>query len=448
MVRVGTRPRSSIRTPGPSAADPMPRLARPHFLLAIGAALVTPAAGQSLVTMDTAGNVDGFTDPAGACNYPGGPQLSQANYVSGAPPGCAAPAGPVPGPPALVGDIAVNLIDDTFWITDGFSVTEYDSPATAFNGFDASPGIYLNNPITGLGFNSAINTLWMTDGVRAIEVIPPSEGTCPSFATTVTPPFDLPVTPPNQATDISWDPITSSLFVCDDAGFVHNVLPGGAAGPFPTFQPATSAPCALGGSLQGLVVDRAANVAGTMWVTDGSTIYYVSAATGGPANPTFYAPNACSFGTGFGTMMGLAANYTAIGFGSPSGGQNPFPFPFNGFPAIGSSGHSIVPNPGFELAVAGARVGELGALYIGVESICPGIPIDNGELLINLGTSFFIASFVADENGLATVPLPLPPGLKTGVTLMAQMILLELDFATPFFGISTTRGLAFTTTVL
>ena len=113
-----------------------------------------------------------------------------------------------------------------------------------------------------------------------------------------------------------------------------------------------TAVCGLGTQLQGISVDTGGSP-GALYVTDGNQVYYVDALTGAAGPSRFYSSSPCYFTSAGRAIMGLKGTSFTIGFGSPSGGQNPLS-EFNGFPGIGAKGQSVVPIPEFRIEVGGA----------------------------------------------------------------------------------------------
>jgi len=254
--------------------------------LAVLAIAAPPTLGQTLYGMDPALTVMEFAGPPDPlnCLYPNGPIVS------------AFPA-PVPGFPCndpvglispLAGDVAVDRINDTVWAADDFHITEYTPQGVPLNGFNPPTPM---TPVMGLGFDALARTLWVSNGVLIAEVMPPANCvTTP--AVIVSGPW--PVPPPlNLVTDVSVDPLTGTLWVCDIQGQVLNLTKFGA--PIgPVINPAIA--CGLG-PLLGIAVDTATpNLLGSpqaLYVTDGFMVAYVDAMTGFLAPTTFYTPHPC-----------------------------------------------------------------------------------------------------------------------------------------------------------
>ena len=303
------------------------------------ATLVIAAPGtsaQTLYGMDPGLLVVELTGPPdpGNCLYPNGPMVSTF------------PA-PVPGFPCnypvglghlRAGDVAVDRVKDTVWAADDFHIAEYTPQGAPLNGFN-SPGPM--TPVMGLGFDAQAKTLWVSNGSLIAEIMPPVNCmTTPAFI--VSGPWPVPF-PLSLVTDVSVDPLTGTLWVCDVQGQVLNLTKFGM--PLgPVINPALS--CGLG-PLLGIAVDTATpNLLGSpqaLYVTDGFMVAYVDAMTGFPAPPTFYTPNPCFVISP--PTVGLAYSSHGITFG-----MTPDP------PTITTAGQAI-PGGNIALTLSGATAG-------------------------------------------------------------------------------------------
>lgn len=364
---------------------------------------------------------NGPKDPS--CNYPSGPLLGQYGYALNF--FCPHPA-VLPASPSLLGDVALDRIIDELYITDGTSIARTQSFGTIVAGFDAIlPGTGMG-ALTGLGCDAAGGLLWVTDGVFAAAYLPPPDPGCPMGASVAQGPFALPLTGGALATDIDWDSQTGSLWVCDTAGRVTNVTTSGALGSFGSFNAVAASPCGLSPLLHGIAVDASAP-AGTVYVTDGSTVAYLTATGGGaPATPTFYSPGPCN--PALGPYKGLAFDAHGTLYGSASNGI---------FPILGASQPSIVPNPAFEILVAGAKKNTFCGLAWSVLPQCPFVPLGNAKLYILLLPSSLIGIKVVPDTGLVYWPLPIPANVPIGQSLFFQAV--TFDPATSLF--ASTPGL-------
>lgn len=399
-------------------------------LTALGALALAaaPASAQSLYSMDALGNLTQFTGPpSGACNWPLGPLLSQWSYTQSFL--CMA-VSPLPGAPNAFGDLAVERPTGSVWVTDGTFVAETQTGGTVVRAFLVdmfAAGWPLSAPLTGMAVDSVNGTLWMTDGSTIVEALPPGAPGCgidPSALGS----FVAPIPSGRELTALDFDPHTNSLWASDDAGDVWNFGPTGAL--LGNVTPAPPGTCTLSGSLTALAVDAAR--AGALYVTDGTTVYYMDGATGAPAAPTFYTPQTCS-SVPFGPTEGIGFAAAPVSFGSPSNGF---------FPVIGAPEPSIIPNPAFEIVIAGAEDGEIAVVGISGALVCPGISLGVPTLYLSPFGAFSLGALPVPDTGLVTQPLPLPANLPLGITLHVQGF--TIDPTT--FEVNSTRGLAFTTT--
>jgi hypothetical protein len=194
---------------------------------------------------------------------------------------------------------------------------------------------------------------------------------------------------------------------------VTQVLAGGALGPFGSFSAVAASPCPIGPALQGLAVDAAAPP-GTLYVTDGSSVYRLSAG-GGPAAPTFYSPAPCN-APPVAPLLGLGFAATSTIFGSASSGF---------FPSIGAHGQSVVPNPAYAIEMGGGHAGDLAALLVGTAALCPAIPVLGGLLSIAPATSPVLAATVVPLTGFFSQPTPIGPAVPPGITVFLQWFTID-----------------------
>jgi hypothetical protein len=294
-----------------------------------------------------------------------------------------------------------------------------------------TPGALLSQPLTGMGFDSENDRLWLTDGASAIAIAPPDTG-CDT-PSVVVPAFSLPVGSAH-ATDIEWDSWSHTLWICDDVAKVTNVKSGGGIGPGGSF---TAGNCALG-FLSGIAFDTCQ---GTLFVTDGATIEHLTT-TGAPAPPTFYAPNPPCFTPPPpgppALLSGLAFSPRPqlLGIACASIGNTP---------QIGYTGSfSLSPNPRFSITVENAYPSGTGMLLLSIDASCP--PVMWGSCELYAIPFFHSFTRTIDATGTASVPLPIPSfpiGGGIGVTVIAQWIILP-----PVPGKQTSEGLSFTLSTL
>ncbi|MEW6071474.1 MAG: hypothetical protein AB1726_02620 [Planctomycetota bacterium] len=361
--------------------------------------------------------VEGAGPPAGACGYPNGPLLSAFPVV--VPFGCPLPTPPAP-PPMILGDIAVDKVADTAWATDGFICGEYiaSGPAlgTPITGFVPLP-FGAGGPITGLGYDSAAGFLWMTEGIFAQALIPPAPPGCPGVGVVAIAAFPLPLFAGAMATDIDWDPVTGTLWICDTLGLVTNVLIGGAIGPFGFFA-AAPGPCGLAVPLEGLAIDPVGSTVfgiPTMYVTDGFTIAYEMLG-GAPGPPTFYTPAPCF--PALGPLVGLAFADRALSYGTGADNSGLAP------PTIGSTGQTLSPSGTFTVTLAGSVPGSTAVLYMSTSGFyCPPPVVLGLPIYIDLSTPVSLLGVVpVGAAGTASLATGIPPGLPPGVTAWLQWL--------------------------
>lgn len=382
------------------------RFARLAALLPLAAA---PLAAQSLYGISSNGNMVQFNGPKDpACNYPSGPLLGQYGYAL--PFFCPHP-GTLPAAPSPLGDVALDKVNDELYITDGTSIARTQSFGTIVAGFDAVIGGSGMGPLTGLGWDATNGLLWVTDGTQAAAYLTPPDPGCPMGASIVAGPFALPLGAGAIATDIDWDPLTGTLWTCDTTGKVSNVLVGGGLAGFGVFDAVAASPCALAPGLQGLAIDSG-SVAGTLYVTDGATVAYLTAAGGGgPANPTFYSPGPCN--PTLAPLKGLAFDAHGTLYGSASHGI---------FPIIGANQASIVPNPSFSITVAGAQKNNFCGLFWSAAPLCPFLPIGTGKLYLFMLPNSLLQVKLVPDTGLVDFALPIPPTVPIAQSLFFQAL--------------------------
>lgn len=385
------------------------------------------ASGQSLWSIHgptaSLGNQAG--PPAGPCGYPTGPLLAAKPYAI--PFACPSPGAfpaPQPGVPSR-GDVAVDRVHDTVWATDGKIATGYTRSGAPFATF-ANP--FVANAITGMGFGGTSvgasgPVLWITDGFLAEAVLAPGAG-C-GAATLVAGPWSVQF--PGLATDVDFDPASTTVFVAYSNGMISSHTVAGAAGPFATFIP--PATCGLGG-LTGLCVDVATG--GALIATDGTHVARFTFA-GALAAPTFYFPSPCTTWSGPSPISGLAFDAAPIRYckgcdllGAP--------------PAIGWIGEAISPNPAFALTLSQAAPGGGALLFLGSGAACPAPLIGSGCSLCVLPIVATSVPLVVPASGALAVPIVVPGGFG-GLGIAAK---LQWVVAKPAGGIQTTEAVNLT----
>lgn len=409
--------------------------ARLAAALAAFVALSIPAMAQNMVTLEgsfpSAGEFS--IDPPNVCGYP-----NQDHFVWFMP-DFTSSCGSIftfapPNLGGVLGDAAIDKVNDITWATDGLQLTGYQL-GVPVSTVTITPGVLLPGPLTGIGFDSMNGRMWLTDGTDAVAIAPPVAGCSPVPAVLMGP-----ITLPNTgsiATDIDWDSWSNTLWICDDGGAVWNVKTDGTLGPAGLFPAAL---CGLAPLLTGIAFDTAT---GTLFVTDGTAIVHFKT-NGSAATPTFYAPNGpCHTPPPPGPpapLSGLSFSPRPQHFGTSCatvGASNP---------DIGFVGNfSTTPNPNFGITLSNALPNTPCVLLIGVNASCPPIPFGACSILAYP----FVLSFVTQTNatGAAAIPLPIPafaPGSPlVGVTVMSQWLVVP-----PGIGKQTTDGLSFTISTL
>ncbi len=373
----------------------------PTALLALGAG----ASAQTLLVLDgpqaTVREVSGPSDPL-FCFYPDGPVKSQ--FSTNQPFACPLP-GRLPPLPELRGDVTVDRPRDLVWATDGLRIAAYDASGLPVNAFDAPLGL-LSGPVLGMGFNGAQGTLWITDGQHAVELLPPTIA-C-GTPSVVTPPFNIPPVGGSLAavTDLDWSPATNTLWVCNAAGAVGNVLPGGAL--LSSFQ-ATPGPCGFLPALLGIAVDGSVTGAGVLHLTDGVRIGAVDP-SGASAAGTFGQPLAC-FSVPGGSAFGLGFSSRAVSFGSGTGLE------------LGSFGQSVIPSTTLGVTLKSAPSGSLAILPFSLAPLCPALPV-SGEPILIFPSAFALFTLGVSVAGEASVPIAIPATTAVGLEVFYQWFVL------------------------
>ncbi len=353
--------------------------------------------------------------PGGACAYPTGPLLFAFPF-----PGVL--VCPLPGAfafgPLSVGDVGANRALDTVWVTNGLVVAEYTSLGVPLRSFPVPVGMFVPGPITGLDFAPGPGVLWITDGPFIAGLFPPAAPACIPPVVAV-PAFPSPS--PGPLTDVTWDPSSGSLWGCDGAGFVTNILIGGALGPFGFF-PVGPAPCPLGAVPQGIAYDTTTPTAfggpPVLYVTDGA-IWERFIPGGAAAPPTFYSPASCYPVPPVAPASGLAFTLTPIVYGV---GSDPTGLPT---PVIGATGQSATPSGPMTITLAGAALapGTAAALFYALGPTCPPIMFLGGNVLHLMPPLFGpLGPFPVVGGAVTFGPFALPPALPLGVSVYFQWL--------------------------
>lgn len=397
--------------------------------IALGVALLLPTSlshGQTLLGSDGLNMAAWEFTP-----MTGGPCPEPLPLLAGCPytvPFCGL-VGPGPAQPGtFFGDIADDPLTDTFYLTDGFVIEQYTLDTPCFGPMTCAPlnafgAPTLLGPLTGMGFDhtggvvSALGSrlLWLTDGLRIMAIRPGIPGSC-SF-TTVFGPCTPPIPGGGRMTDITWDPTTGTLWVCDTLGQVHNIAVPGCT--ILSSFPAVGA-CGLSPDLTGIAYDGGTSPAAplpfalpALWITDGNTVARLDI-SGAPAAPTFGAPISCFPSANF--LNGLALT------------QHGFQFGQNRVQArLDTYGQASTPGPTFGLEVFAAPFGAnawmiLNYNFPGPGFFCPSVPAASTQLWVSPvapGTITFLGPLPPN---CAPIPAAIPPGVPIGLEAYVQII--------------------------
>jgi len=383
--------------------------------LVLGVLSTSPALAQSVWGVN--GNLSlaqQMTGPAaGPCLYPSGGILNSFNYVSAF--GCptANAYGGLAG-----GDITIDRIADTVWVTDAMMITNYTKAGVPLSSFPTP----LTTGTRGLGWSSSGvgSLLWITDGFVFGAILPPPAPGCGGVGTWVVGPH--PVTFPGMATDIDHDPLSGTIFISNSNGLVSNQTIVGAPGPWGNFAPGGC----FGGGLTGICVDTPGCKA--LYVTNGQTLAHI-AFGGGLFGPTFYTPNPCFGWAGAAPLSGLAHDCSAIRYGA--GCDNSL---FT-IPTIGAVGQALTPNPAFTLTLGNSDPGNA-FLLVGTGPACPAPFFMNCRILVTPIAFTLGPFFHAGPN--VSLPAALPPGVPCPVSIYTQWVNMKSAG-----GVETTAGLEF-----
>ncbi len=364
----------------------------------------------------------------------------------------AAPVILPPGGPAItpLGDIAVNRITDTTFVTDGVTIYEFVNGSAVFG---PPPGGPVHNyavppiltaagimgPLTGMGmdsvglFTGGIPTLFVTDGAFIAGIATPPPGSCAAPFVSV-PAFAHGIVGGPFLTDITIDPFTGTFWACGAGGGVFNVAFGGGLAAGGAF---AAGICGAAG-LTGIAYDLASPgipgfgtnaPAPAVFVTDGFIVEYIDLGTAGPAAATFYASGGPCIPTPA-PLNGLAYSTHAVNWAGPPGGT-----------AIASVGQSSAPGPSFGLGMTGGTGGSNTWVFFGINAppvasggfFCPGIPSLGSTLYVDIfappGGLIFLGAMPG--SGVFFVPSPIGAGPPPGVQVYAQFL---EDFSTVGLG--------------
>jgi hypothetical protein len=401
---------------------------RPFAMLVLGSlALTVPAQAQTLYGNDgSSQTLWEFTWlPGGACSAPNVKRIG-CPYTQGM---CGIVTGTVPAPPlGILGDVAVDSSTDSVFVTDGKIVERFvgdrpcgsPSPCTPIDAFPIPPS-FLLGPITGLGYDElgtltpGTPTLWVTDGRLIAGLGPPPIASC-LLPTLLIGPCLAPLPPGVFATDITWDPLSGTVWVSDTAGSVSNILVTTAGCTLLSSFPVAT--CGLGPVLQGIAFDlgsgrlNSGSPVPALFVTDGFAVEHVDI-TGAVPGASFYAVGPCSPTNG--PLNGLAFASHGIDFGAPKI-----------ISTCGSFGQSTTPSATFGLEFSNAPPFGLGVLLMnfsvpGPGVACPPITGSGASFWVNpaFGAPAFFF-FPPTPPGCNAFLSPIAPAVPTGIEVYYQ----------------------------
>ncbi|MEW6742196.1 MAG: hypothetical protein AB1486_05515 [Planctomycetota bacterium] len=299
--------------------------------------------------------------------------------------------------------------------SDGFTLEMTTAAGAYITSMPVPPGAILGGPITGVGYDSAADVIWITDGFLAAGVgIAPA---CPIPAV-IFPPFPIPSPTGAPQNGLDWDPCTGTLWAADCGGFVSNWAIGGAfLFGFPASPP-------LGPMLTGLAVNT---TNGNIQVTDGFVVAeFTPFGAVAPAGPFYLSANPFPIPLWGAPVDGLGFSLRPqnYGFGCSPVGPPPTITWGGGYPYAG--------NGGFTLAELGGPAGAIAILVFGFAPACPPLPVGGcpgGALWVSPPFGGIIGVGIVPGGGAALViPAPIPPpvggacGFPVGVPLFVQFV--------------------------
>ncbi|MEW6741506.1 MAG: hypothetical protein AB1486_02005 [Planctomycetota bacterium] len=311
--------------------------------------------------------------------------------------------------------------------TDGFTIEMTDYAGSFILSMPVVPGSILPaGPISGLGYDSKADIIWITDGLFAAGV-----GLTPCGAPPVIfPAFILPLVGGTTAGGLGWDPCTGTLWFSECGGMIVNCTVGGAL-------LSSFAAIPLGVPVTGLDVNT---TNGNIQATDGVLVAEFTS-TGVLAAPgAFYlAANPFPVPIWGGPIDGLGFSLRPQTYGAscPAGG-----------PTIGwAGGYPWAGNFGFKLLETGATPGRTAFLLLSLRRACPPLPLGG----CGAGTGLWLLPpFLAIINagiipgsGSVTVPLPLP-GPSSGPCSLPVGIGIYGQFINAGGGLEATDAISFT----
>jgi hypothetical protein len=383
-----------------------------HPLLRLTSISVTPLslcgslAAQRLVGYAPGGFVDEFASPlGGACSGPSDPVFTitlGGTLCFLALPGFGG---------GISGDVGVDTLSDTYWVTDGFSLAEYASSTSVTPGLPIAVynGAYgaLVPPLTGLGIDTTGGLIWATDGLTCQAFTKPATGglCLPPLAPLAS--FACRVTPGVPVTDVEWDATTGLLWFVDATGsvFSRNTLGALVNGAW-----ASSVCLPFGPPKQGLAVDPAAGALGSalnplVYTAKTNTISYDEYSIGPATLSGKVYDTAALCLPAPGPLNGLAAVHRPNHYGTSS-----ICIPSPNL-EINTVGQSVGGNAAFEITVSGAPVTALAVLLYAFAPSCPSVAIPFHGCTLDFWLSpgvFQSAAMPPLAGGASAFPVPIP----------------------------------------
>jgi hypothetical protein len=304
--------------------------------------------------------------------------------------------------------------------TDGFTVEMVDTTTGAYLMSWFVGGVSLPGPISGLGYDSAGDIIWVTDGILCCGLIPLPSCTAPlPYAV---PPFPLPLIG-GPASGLDWDPCTGTVWFSDCGGFVVNsTIAGGLVSFFPAAPPLTPL-------LTGLTVNTAtipvAGASPNLQVTDGVTFAeFTSGGALAAPGPFYLAANPYPIPLFGFPVSGVGFSLRPVNYGVGCAG------PTGVTPSIGfTGGYPFVGNAGFSITMTGGTPGAFSYLVADVSAACPALSLPGcpGSVWVAFPWLLMIPLGPVPATGSWTIPAPIPPapgpcGPNVGVPVFAQFI--------------------------
>lgn len=389
------------------------------------ALLPAVAHGQSLYGVDgTTNNVPQFTGPpAPPCFYPNGPVIGGFPFLTGGP--CFPPGLFTPPPGNLVGDVAVDRVNDRIFMTDGTVIGVYSSTGVMQNVMLVTP---VGIQVTGLSYDPVANLLWYSSGTDIFSATPSAAGSCaPVAVASFFAPGAL-----GFVTDVSWSPGTGLLYCCNNAGLIAAYTPAGVLAIGPYFAWGLTG-CGMSPVLTGIAVDTSTTCSSpvpNLYVTDGFSISYEKSG-GTPAPTKFYTPFNCFPNPGPATS-GLEYAARPITYGNGTG------------PVISAKGQSVLPNPAFALRVTNGPPLGKAWLVAGTGAACPSLNFFGNPWYV-LPFSTILGPFTLTATGQFQLPAALPAPMASfpcGISIYVQWVCKSTSNVW-----TTSAGLEFTTSL-